>query len=688
MPPVLVGGYRFLISADDFCIVLPPWVALHVFFACCSAAQQVRMGCNWMLIPGVYLDINLICCIAAAVLDTGVIISCSVAIMRPPRCPKILHALLVMRTFMGAAQVAVVAFMAYQMWKRLEWHLSVAPREQDGTQRLSCILAVVFVAVQLWAYGTVFLLLFVLSQTWVRLSSRSLNVVLRRLGASSEMIAGMIRVLLDVSGGDPFEAFTPSDILFGLLLVRARQIKQYSGVRAPAGEIQLVPASSFSSVPLEKGQFTNTSNTPRGRKRLVQEDDGWALSEINYYFRYAAGIYGASMKLLCDSMLPGTSITTPCRTCSACRAPWRRRKCCGCCYCCCCSRDADALQSMVGDAELLWVYWENKGPGTSPPLAAFIDDARRELVITIRGTADIKDCIADVLAKPAFFDPLGEASPDHPKHPPFDDDTDFFVHSGVLKCCKDAMRRLLDSNVLRAVQAGGRGVDYSVVVTGHSLGAGVACLLAFRLRAFLKVPVRSVLYEPPGGLLSKRLAARTRDLGFVTAVISVDVIPRLSIRSMQHLRRLVIDELLGCDRSKVQLTFLAFGLHLSKWRCCQRLATSVIRLGGGPRDLLNAPSRKTSACRALPTWALEDPMPWPELWPPGRLVFFRPTEHESWFCGSYVKETGWLAEWTEPEHLVELIVSSRAVEVHMLHICTYVYSKAASRLRNQTGKNR
>ena len=146
--------------------------------------------------------------------------------------------------------------MAYQMWKRLEWHLSVAPREQDGTQRLSCILAVVFVAVQLWAYGTVFLLLFVLSQTWVRLSSRSLNVVLRRLGASSEMIAGMIRVLLDVSGGDPFEAFTPSDILFGLLLVRARQIKHYSGVRAPAGEIQLVPASSFSSVPLEKGQFT------------------------------------------------------------------------------------------------------------------------------------------------------------------------------------------------------------------------------------------------------------------------------------------------------------------------------------------------------------------------------------------------------------------------------------------------
>ena len=64
---------------------------------------------------------------------------------------------------------------------------------------------------------------------------------------------------------------------------------------------------------------------------------------------------------------------------------------------------------MVGDAELLWVYWENKGPGTSPPLAVFIDDARRELVITIRGTADIKDCIADVLAKPAFFDPLGEA---------------------------------------------------------------------------------------------------------------------------------------------------------------------------------------------------------------------------------------------------------------------------------------
>ena len=61
---------------------------------------------------------------------------------------------------------------------------------------------------------------------------------------------------------------------------------------------------------------------------------------------------------------------------------------------------------------------------------------------------------------------------------------------------------------------------------------------------------RYVGFEPPGGLLSKRLSEQTASLGFLAAVCANDWIARLSVRAVQDMRERVLDALGECDRSK------------------------------------------------------------------------------------------------------------------------------------------
>lgn len=78
-----------------------------------------------------------------------------------------------------------------------------------------------------------------------------------------------------------------------------------------------------------------------------------------------------------------------------------------------------------------------------------------------------------------------------------------------------------------------------MVVTGHSLGAGVAVLVAMYVRQYFS-DVFCWAFSPPGGLAEPSVAHAAQS--FCTSVaLGKDWIPRLTLGSFEHLR----DQMVG-----------------------------------------------------------------------------------------------------------------------------------------------
>ena len=114
--------------------------------------------------------------------------------------------------------------------------------------------------------------------------------------------------------------------------------------------------------------------------------------------------------------------------------------------------------------------------------------------------------------------------------------------------------RIYSALYLPTLQASVHYPDFPLVVTGHSLGAGAAVILAFILR--LKTPgVKCYAFGPPGALLNPQASRASMD--FVTSiVVGDDIIPRLSVNAYIKLRSRMKKALMSCRLAKHQVRFL------------------------------------------------------------------------------------------------------------------------------------
>ena len=130
------------------------------------------------------------------------------------------------------------------------------------------------------------------------------------------------------------------------------------------------------------------------------------------------------------------------------------------------------------------------------------------------------DVVTDCQAMPSPID-----ADDYPE--------DFLAHSGMVEAARLIYRRLLVSdNILNKALSQCPDDDYGIVVTGHSLGSGIASVLGFLLRR--RFPDTLVYaYAVVGGTLSQ--AAQKESEKFTYSVtLGDDVITRLSLASMQR----------------------------------------------------------------------------------------------------------------------------------------------------------
>eukprot|EP00126_Sphaerothecum_destruens_P015843 Sdes_comp9908_c0_seq1m1449 len=345
-------------------------------------------------------------------------------------------------------------------------------------------------------------------------------------GKDSNAYAEIARVMADMFL--PVDV-VPTDVAAGFVLVRARQ---------KAEELRHISRTD----PSQTGKTLYFQRTSRSKSMDMSSAslDSQFLMDLAHFVKYAIGSYGW---VLFSRMHFLTSLC--------------RYKLCGCaCFktsqdtlvgdnCFRCNYAALKLQTGLKDDDILFSTFENEI--FKSPYYIALDHDKKRVVIAIRGTLSLEDCISDAVAEPEPFGVPGMTE-------------NVFAHRGMARNARKIFLEIQHKKILAEVlRPGTQYQDYQILVVGHSLGAGVATLLTILLR-FEYDSAQCYAYSPPGAILTLNACKFIKS--FVTSiVIGKDVVPRLSVYSLHKLRDDMVDAIANCKRSKWEIIsggFLCF----------------------------------------------------------------------------------------------------------------------------------
>ncbi|KAJ3102485.1 hypothetical protein HDU96_009610 [Phlyctochytrium bullatum] len=230
------------------------------------------------------------------------------------------------------------------------------------------------------------------------------------------------------------------------------------------------------------------------------------------------------------------------------------------------------------------------------PYFIVYDPETDAIIIAIRGTFSIADVLVDLKFDLAEFEipelhaeeeaaalaaaMAGDVSP-RPR-------TVHWAHSGMLRTARNIVEDIKKEDILRPVLTDDKS-EYKgcpLVVTGHSLGAGVAALVACILRADYPSAC-CYAYEPPGCLLSAK-AAQYFESFCVSVIMGDDIVPRISRNSMEFLKSDLARLISTCDIPKWRVFQSVLGERRRKRKKKKKPANaedSQARVDSMPPDL-------------------------------------------------------------------------------------------------------
>ena len=272
------------------------------------------------------------------------------------------------------------------------------------------------------------------------------------------------------------------------------------------------------------------------------EEDRNLFRDARHYSKYALGMYSWPLYVYMNPF------------CGLCRL-YNRLHCGGCCCCgksCCrgggvvydnvvkdnhCFCYLEGLKQVTGlsDSDIIYISFDNQI--YKVPFMVCLDHHMRSVVIAFRGTLSFQDIVTDLTASTRPIE-----LPDFPK---------FLVHKGMLKTVTEVIKKLEDEGILE--QAFSKVNNYNLVVTGHSLGSGCACVLSILLRE--KYPhLRCFCYSPTGALLNEEAAEHTES--FVTSVtLGKDLVARMNVPNTHQLKNDLVRVIESCEKPKCQILF-------------------------------------------------------------------------------------------------------------------------------------
>ncbi|CAB3403654.1 unnamed protein product [Caenorhabditis bovis] len=271
------------------------------------------------------------------------------------------------------------------------------------------------------------------------------------------------------------------------------------------------------------------------------------LKEAEYYFHHATCVYGWPTYLLYNFNIH--SIFRLSRRLQFC-GEWRCAQ--GksmiiednCCYC---NTAAVILANERRNVDLVLMSYRNRL--YEVPFTVIADHERRAVVISIRGSCSLIDLVTDLCLEDEAMSVDVDQDATLQMDDSLDRRGDVRVHRGMLRSARYIFEILEKHKVLEDVFVVNPG--YQLVVTGHSLGAGVGSLLTWLLKQ--EYPdIKCFAFSPPGCVISEY--GQDEMEKYVMSVVSGDdIISRMSYQSLKKLFDKVFAELVACQREKYKI---------------------------------------------------------------------------------------------------------------------------------------
>nr|XP_034840765.1 sn1-specific diacylglycerol lipase beta isoform X3 [Maniola hyperantus] len=312
----------------------------------------------------------------------------------------------------------------------------------------------------------------------------------------------------------------PSDVVAGCVLLRVRQKRETREMR----RIQMLND--------EEPIYTTDVN------KVFSETPPWMnLDDALHYLRLSIAAYGwpyvlyrhcftgfckLARHLTCCCCRPKNSIVTDDN-------------------CCLCHFAGVKYMSKLSADDIIFASFNNRV--FELPFCVIADHDRESIVVAVRGSISLRDIFTDFTAGSEKFEADGLPE-------------DTAAHKGMSMGAAKMLRRLMP--VLdRTFQ---QFPHYDLILTGHSLGAGVAVLVALKLRP--KYPHLKVFaFSTPAGLISREAARFTES--FVLSIgVGDDLVMRLSVHSIENLRTKVIQTIHATKLPKYRIMLNGFGYAL------------------------------------------------------------------------------------------------------------------------------
>ena len=367
----------------------------------------------------------------------------------------------------------------------------------------------------------------------------------------------------------------PSDILAGLVLLNHKHMRDKETMRVrQGGEVKGVMGTRlWGQMGVEVTKVTDPADVSL---KVVSEKNRMNLdwAEIRHFYQFASAAYGYWWYVIqsplghCCSM--GSYLN--------------------CCPTLCCFKQRPrmmvegdgifhpnlaAIRAMLGVTEEDIIMFDNRNRIEEVPFFLVADRRTKSLVISIRGTLSLHDMLTDLRGEPGKMADETVAGVE----------VHWQGHQGMVNAARYVYKRLHGMDTGRRGQKESREsrrdelgmalatpdyAGFSIVVTGHSLGAGTASILAFLLRAkYQDTRVRCYAYSPPGGLLSREAAVESEKFT-VSLVVGDDVIPRTSLANIATLSRDVKHVTSECRLPKYKI--LGYGCMAC---CCKTSNTPI-----------------------------------------------------------------------------------------------------------------